>query len=70
LLDEAKQGRPKLFVNFCSGTGAASHPRAMADYINPRLTRYLAENPTGRFGAVLVDFETTEINRLIFETNF
>jgi len=70
LLDEAKRGGPTLFVNFCSATGAPSHPRAMADHINPRLARYLTDNPSGRFGAVLVDFETAEINRLIFETNF
>jgi 1-phosphatidylinositol phosphodiesterase len=70
LLDEARQGEPKLFVNFCSGTGAGSRPHIMADYINPRLTHYLTRNPKGRFGWLLVDFETTELNRLIFETNF
>jgi 1-phosphatidylinositol phosphodiesterase len=70
LLDEAKQGDRTLFVNFCSATGAPSHPRAMADHINPRLVDYLSGNPKGRFGAVLVDFETTEINGRIFETNF
>jgi 1-phosphatidylinositol phosphodiesterase len=70
LLDEARQGERKLFVNFCSGTGPGSYPHIMADDINPRLTRYLTKNPKGRFGWLLIDFETTDINRLIFETNF
>jgi 1-phosphatidylinositol phosphodiesterase len=70
LLDEAKQGDPAMFVNFCSATGAASHPRAMADHVNPRLIDFLSANPAGRIGAVLVDFETTDINRLIYGTNF
>jgi 1-phosphatidylinositol phosphodiesterase len=70
LLDEARQGERTAFVNFCSGSGLGSYPRLMADEINPRLTGYLAQNPKGRFGWVLVDFETDEINRLIFETNF
>jgi len=70
LLDEAKTGGPALFVNFCSATGAASHPSAMAEHVNPRLAAYLTRNPRGRFGALLLDFETTDLNRLIFETNF
>lgn len=70
MLDEARQGERTLFVNFCSGTGMGSYPRLMADDINPRLTRYLTQSPKGRFGWVLVDFETDELNRLIFETNF
>lgn len=70
LLDQAKQGERKLFVNFCSGTGAGSDPRTVADDINPRLISYLTEHPKGRYGWLLVDFETTALNRLIFETNF
>jgi hypothetical protein len=70
LLDEAREGEPKLFVNFCSATGPGSSPAVMARLVNPRLTGYLTKNPRGRFGWLLVDFETTEIDRLIFETNF
>jgi len=70
LLDEAKAGAPKVFVNFLSGTGAQSRPRIMADHINPRLADYLAASPKGRFGWLLLDFETDALNRLIFEANF
>jgi 1-phosphatidylinositol phosphodiesterase len=70
MLDEAKDGGRTLYVNFCSATGLGSTPRAMADEINPRLMSYLAAHPRGRFGAVLIDFETAEITRRIFETNF
>lgn len=70
LLDEAGRGEPKVFVNFCSGTGPGSSPAVVAGHINPRLTRYLRQTPKRRFGWLLVDFETAELDRLIFETNF
>ncbi len=70
LLGEAGRGAGTAFVNFCSGTGLGSHPRLMADEINPRLTDYLTKTARGRFGWVLVDFESDALNRLLFETNF
>jgi 1-phosphatidylinositol phosphodiesterase len=69
LLDAAKRGGRTAFVNFCSGTGMGSHPRLVADEINPRVAAYLTRNPKGRFGWLLLDFETDALNRRIFETN-
>lgn len=71
LLDAARTGgKQSLYVNFCSGTSPFCYPYSCANYVNPRLTEYLGNNVKGRFGAVLTDFETSDINRLIAETNF
>jgi 1-phosphatidylinositol phosphodiesterase len=70
LLDEARaSGNSWLYVNFGSGAGAFSYPYSTANYVNPRLTNYFAAQATGRFGCVLMDFETFELNRLIVGTN-
>ncbi|MEI9991168.1 MAG: phosphatidylinositol-specific phospholipase C [Rhizomicrobium sp.] len=71
LLDEAKKKNTNYFyVNYGSGNGAGSAPSTTANYVNPHLTDYLANNIQGRYGAVLIDFETDDLNRLIAETNF
>lgn len=58
-----------LYVNFCSAWSILT-PKACADYVNPQLTDYFIANTAGRFGAVLMDFETADLNRLLIATNF
>ncbi|HEX4303031.1 MAG TPA: phosphatidylinositol-specific phospholipase C [Rhizomicrobium sp.] len=70
LLDEAKGATDAtLFVDFCSAWSIAT-PSACAAYINPRLTEYFTANLSGHFGAILMDFETADLNRLLVQTNF
>ncbi|MEJ0026866.1 MAG: hypothetical protein WDN01_12635 [Rhizomicrobium sp.] len=71
LLDEAKKKNTRYFyANYGSGNGAGSAPSTTANYVNPHLTDYLVNNIKGRYGAVPIDFETDDLNRLIAETNF
>lgn len=71
LLNEADSGgKNTLYVNYCSGTSSGCYPYSVANYVNPHLTNYLAENIKGRFGAVLMDFETSDLSRLVIDTNF
>ena len=75
LLKKASEpGNPDvLFVNFASAAGIANlvnhdFPSAVAADINPRLSSYLTSHSPGRFGIVITDFETAELNRVIVET--
>lgn len=60
-----------LYVNFASGAGVLPRttPKAVSDFINPKLVTYFGEHPQGRFGIVVTDFETTQLNTLIIQTN-
>lgn len=57
-----------LYVNFCSAWSILT-PKNCADYINPQLTEYFVRYTSGRFGCVVMDFETSDINRLMIATN-
>lgn len=72
-LNEARYGGPDmLYVNFCSAytTGAFGIPNltGVADYVNPRVETYLTENPSGRFGVILMDFMTADRSAKIYLT--
>jgi Phosphatidylinositol-specific phospholipase C, X domain. len=58
-----------LCLNFTSGVrnGALGIPdiRSVSDAINPRLARWLSENPTRRRGVVVMDFATPNLCDLI-----
>jgi 1-phosphatidylinositol phosphodiesterase len=77
LLVEAKGpgNRDVLFVNFISAAGVLHNsidddfPDAVAADINPRLKTYLTDNPRGRYGIVITDFERQVINTLIVQSN-
>jgi 1-phosphatidylinositol phosphodiesterase len=60
-----------LYVNFASGAGGLPRttPKAVSDFINPKLVTYFTDHPQGRFGIVVTDFETTQLNTLIVQTN-
>lgn len=60
-----------LYVNFASGAGGLPRttPKAVSDFINPKLVTYFTTNSQGRFGIVVTDFETTQLNTLIVQTN-
>ncbi len=65
-------GNPKvLYVNFCSAAGRreVDYPLSATSTINPRLEAYFNTNPNGRFGIVVTDFQTTDINTRIVRTN-
>ncbi len=70
LLDRARFSHDDtLYVDFCSAWSLAT-PGACAAFINPRLTDYFLANLKGHFGAILMDFETADLNRLLVQTNF
>jgi 1-phosphatidylinositol phosphodiesterase len=70
LLQDAKNGSDDvLYVNFCSGTSSGCYPYSCANYVNPQLVQYFTSNTSGRFGCVLMDFEYSDLTRLIAETN-
>jgi 1-phosphatidylinositol phosphodiesterase len=74
LLNEASRpGSDKnvLYVNYGSGAGILPRttPKAVSEYINPRLLTYFRGASQGRFGIVVTDFETTELNTRIAHTN-
>ena len=74
LLNEARHGGPDtLYVNFSSGykTGNFGIPNltVVSDNINPRLTTFFANNPSGRFGTILMDFADAARCALIYNTN-
>ena len=74
LLNEARYGGPDtLYVNFSSGykTGNFGIPNltVVSDNINPRLTTFFANNPSGRFGTILMDFADAARCALIYNTN-
>jgi 1-phosphatidylinositol phosphodiesterase len=60
-----------LYVNYCSAAGIVVNdfPLSASNYINPRIVTYFNANKKGRFGIVVTDFQTTEINTLIAGTN-
>lgn len=74
ILNEARYGGPgTLYVNFASGvaSGAFGVPdiTSVSNNINPRLTSFFNANPSGRFGAVMMDFADTSKCSLIYNTN-
>ncbi len=74
VLNEARYGGPNtLYVNFASGvsSGIFGIPNipAVSNNINPRLTTFFTNNPSGRFGAVLMDFADAAKCTLIYNTN-
>lgn len=80
LLDDAldtENGPDVLYVNFVSAAGILDNdidddlPDAVAKDINPKVKEYFEEplHARGRFGIVVTDFETTELNTLIVGTN-
>ncbi len=74
LLGEARYGGPNtLYVNFASGTtaGAFGIPSitSVSNNINPRLTAFFNDNPSGCFGIVLMDFADAAKCELIYRTN-
>lgn len=60
-----------LYVNFCSAAGKleVDYPLSATSTINPKLEAYFTSHPKGRFGIVLTDFQTTDINTRIVRTN-
>ena len=74
LLDEAGfGGADTLYVNFSSGYksglfGIPSIP-TVSDFMNPKLETYFTENPSGRFGVVVMDFVDATRAELIYRTN-
>jgi 1-phosphatidylinositol phosphodiesterase len=60
-----------LYVNFASAAGIVpvDFPLSVANYINPKLVTYFNDHPKGRFGIIVTDFQTTELNTLIARTN-
>ena len=74
ILNEAKTGGSNtFFVNFTSGyrSGLLGMPDipAVSRAVHPRLKRYFADHPTGRFGIVLMDFVDAELAALVYRTN-
>ncbi|MES2658496.1 MAG: phosphatidylinositol-specific phospholipase C domain-containing protein [Verrucomicrobiota bacterium] len=74
ILNEARYGGPNtLYVNFASGykSGTFSIPNitTVSNNINPRLTTFFTNNPSGRFGAILMDFVDATRAALIYNTN-
>lgn len=74
ILNEARTGSPStLYVNFSSGvaSGAFGIPdiTSVSDDINPRLTTFFNANPSGRFGAIMMDFANAARCALIYNTN-
>jgi 1-phosphatidylinositol phosphodiesterase len=73
LLDDAKRdgAEETLYLNFGSAAGVVpvDFPLSVANYINPHFLGYFAANPSGRFGIVAMDFQTTQLNRAIVQTN-
>lgn len=74
ILNEARHGGPNtLYVNFSSGytPGFLSIPNitTVSNNINPRLTTFFTANPSGRFGAILMDFVDATRAALIYNTN-
>ena len=70
--DTATASASPLTLNFASGVtplwGVPNVPR-VANAINPRLMRFFARNPRGRFGCVLVDFADAKLCAAIYRTN-
>lgn len=74
ILNEARYGGPNtLYVNFASGYKPLLFDipsiTTVSNNINPRLTSYFTANPSGRFGAVLMDFADAARASLIYNTN-
>ncbi len=70
MLDEARATtKQTLYVNFSSGTSSGCYPNAVASYVNPCITEYFLEHKQGRFGILVMDFESTARNMLIAHTN-
>ncbi|MEK7949241.1 phosphatidylinositol-specific phospholipase C domain-containing protein [Luteolibacter soli] len=74
ILNEARYGGPgTLYVNFSSGvrSGTFGIPdiTTVSNNINPRLTTYFNANPSGRFGAILMDFADAAKASQIYNTN-
>jgi 1-phosphatidylinositol phosphodiesterase len=79
LLDEASgpNAIDALYVNFTSAAGVVKsahdndYPRPVANDINPMVRAYFEDNTHrhGRFGIVVMDFETAARNLLVIRTN-
>lgn len=74
ILNEARYGGPEtLYVNFSSGTSSGifgiPNITGVSNNINPRLTTFFNANPTGRFGAILMDFADAAKAQQIYNTN-
>ena len=74
VLNEARYGGPgTLYVNFASGvsSGIFGIPNipTVSNNINPRITTFFNANPSGRFGALLMDFADATRCSLIYNTN-
>ena len=75
LLNAAKNDSSnKLYINFASGyqPGIFSIPNinAVANYVNPRLSQYFTNNPSGRYGVIPMDFVDQSKAQLIVNKNF
>ncbi len=74
LLNQTRaDANPPLTLNFTSGVssrmlGVPNVP-SVANAINPRLARFFAANPRGRFGCVIVDFADAELCAAIYKSN-
>lgn len=74
ILNEARYGGPNtLYVNFASGVSNAflgiPNIPTVSNNINPRLVTFFNNNPSGRFGAVLMDFADAAKAEMIYKTN-
>lgn len=73
MLAEARYGGPNtLYVNFSSGTQSIigiPNITGVSNNINPRLSSYFSANPSGRFGAILMDFADAAKCSAIYSTN-
>ncbi|RYD82123.1 MAG: hypothetical protein EOP84_09930, partial [Verrucomicrobiaceae bacterium] len=69
ILNEARHGGPNtLYVNFSSGVNGL-FLTTVSNNINPRLTTFFTDNPSGRFGSILMDFADAARCALIYNTN-
>lgn len=64
----------KLYINYTSGyqPGIFSIPNinAVANYINPKISEYFSNNPSGRYGVLPMDFVDQAKAQLIVDKNF
>ncbi|MBK1881406.1 phosphatidylinositol-specific phospholipase C domain-containing protein [Luteolibacter pohnpeiensis] len=74
ILNEARYGGPNtLYVNFSSGVNTSflgiPSITTVSNSINPQLTTFFNDNPSGRFGAILMDFANADRASMIYNTN-
>ncbi|KAM4539921.1 1-phosphatidylinositol phosphodiesterase [Odontesthes bonariensis] len=69
-LDVAPTGpMAQIFLTYSSGAGLFAHPRAVAQYINPKLYEYLKAKTdlNQRFGIICMDFPAAPIIKMIID---